>query len=214
MTDHTLGLRGGWVMITRKLPTEVSPPLLSVWYAQPDRLFSQGWHVRWPDSERGDELSQTELTLLWRIRNGGRVLPHERDSVKKWDDVPLDQRVRIACPEGQAWVEPHEWTPVQNIDLYFDMVDGEHVKLHLLGGGTSGSVADQLFYIMSRGISKAVAYGMLLGEIRKPNICWLEIHQYYADFFLAPRERKRTLREAMKITITDGNNGSHELSWR
>lgn len=199
--DHTLPLSGGWIMITRELPTEVKPPLLSMFYALPDRLFPQGWHT----ARFGDfgAPSQSLMTLLWRSRAGGRLLPHERQEIEPLKDFELDQRARIQTDDGDVWVEPHEWVPIPDIGVYFGMIDGDDIKLHLQAGAKpTGTVGDQIFYMRSRGLSRLECYLLLLGEIKRPNICWLEIHPDYADFFLAPRKRKRTINTRMKVEMT------------
>lgn len=216
--DHTLPLSGGWVMINRELPTEVKPPLLSIFYALPDRLFPKGWHLMGAPPWSHRHMTQSLLTLLWRHRNGGRLLPHERKEVTQLEAVldeegegglELDQRVRILTPDGDVCVEPYEWTPIPDVSVYFGMVDGDHVKLHMLGGvKAAGNLADQIFYMCSRGLSLVECYQFIFGEIKKPNICWFEIHQGYAEFFFGKRQRKRTICEPMQVDVV-ADKGSH-----
>lgn len=188
MTDQTLPLSGGWVMITRPLPTQVKPPVLSIFYALPDRLFPKDWHSMrfpaWAYDEAPRNPSQTVMTLLWRSRNGGRLLPHERREIERLEGFELDQRVRIQTDDGDVWVEPYEWSLIPNIETYFEMVDGEQIKLHLQPGAKfSGVLADQLFYMQTRGLTRLDCFRLMFGEIKRPGICWFEIHDAYAKFF-------------------------------
>lgn len=186
MSDHTLPIGGGWIMVTRRLPTAIQVPLLSIFYAMPDRVFPAGWHTTWPPGELDDTgFSSEQLSLLWRYRAKGRLRADEREQAKAMDatGVSLDQRVRILAPDGEVWIEPYEWTPIQSLEPYVGVIDGEHVKLHDYGVKPSGAMADQIFYLRSRGIPRAQAYELLVGEVRKHNVFWLELHPAYASFF-------------------------------
>lgn len=204
MTDHTLPLKGGWIMIKRKLPTTIQVPLLSIFYAIPDRLFPMGWHTAaGPIIAKEDE---AHLALLWRYRHSRqKMLGPEQEQAKKLDDkgIRLDQRVRIIAPDGEVWIEPYEWLAIPDIQVYLDMVDGDHVKLHTLTTKTDGKLSDQVHYLRSRGIPKIEAYSLLFGTVSRRDVFWIEVHPGYASFFGLdePRPRKRTLLTPMKVEI-------------
>lgn len=198
MADHVLPIGGGWIIVKRRLPTQVQVPLLSIFYALPDRVFPAGWHTDRYGDLPGSRYSSESLSLLWRHRHKGRIRPDERERAKAMEDEPeridLDQRVRILAPDGEVCVEPYEWERIPDLSPYLSAVDGEHVKLHDYGIKPSGTMADQLFYLRTRGIARADALELLFGEVRKPNVFWLELHPAYAEFFALdrPRERKRS----------------------
>jgi hypothetical protein len=204
MDDQTLPPKGGWVMLKKELPTEIQPPLLSIWYAMPDRLFPKDWHLGGLD--QFTNLSDQDLVPLWRYRYGNRnLLPSEMERAQELDKegVELDQRVQIYTPWGQVCLEPYEWTPVRDITPYFEEV-GKGMILHEYGETqkTSSRMEEQIFYMQTRGLDRVSAYRLLLGQVRKPNTVWLETHPDLVAYFFGPRpKRKHTLKTPMKVEI-------------
>lgn len=187
MWDKTLPIGGGWIIVTRQPPTEIKPPLLSMFYAMPDRVFAQGTHTaRFGADAWGSQHSPVELSLLWRSRRGSRLSGSEKDAAEKLEaeGFALDQRVHIITDEGDCWLEPYEWSPCGSVEPFLAFAGTEHVKLHMLGGAEiDGKMKDMVFYMQSRGIKRVDALQLLLGKIRKPNICWLQLHEAYAEIF-------------------------------
>ena len=189
MSDHTLPITGGWIMVRKVPPVPIKVPLLSIFYAMPDRLFPQGWHYGHPDrivlGRYGKAANQEQLTALWRKRQRAKY-----DMDQKWavealeeDDFELDQRVKIMHDDGSLCLEPPEWTPVSNVDGLFDCI-GDGLILHQLPGMNRGNVPDQVFYLQARGIAKQEAFRLLLGEVKRPNVCWLEPEAGVAEALL------------------------------
>ena len=199
MSDKTLPIGGAWVMLVKPLPTAIKPPILSIWYALPDKVFDFGAnHVSYfnlPNSLPPTDAARRALQTLWRVRR--KAKPKDDLEQASWDnDIAylekfgplrhrfLEQRVKILTPEGTVAVNPDEYNIIQDITDYMELVDGEHIKLVELGGVKSSSkLADQLFYCRQRGIPKADALKMLMGEVKKPNVAYIHIHEGYAEYF-------------------------------
>jgi hypothetical protein len=116
------------------------------------------------------------------------MLTDELEFAKKHEEIQLEQRVKITTPWGDVCVEPYEWSPVKNVELYFDMI-GDGVILHEFGGTakTSSKMEEQIFYMQTRGLDRAGALRLLLGDVKKPNVVWLEMEQELVDYFF-PRK--------------------------
>src|SRR5438309_270100 len=130
MKDTTLPPKGGWIMLTSELPTVIQPPVLSMWYAIPERVFPEGSFEknRWLDEFH--YMKSRDLALIWRYRAGNRNLTSdELEFCKEHERVRLEQRVKITTPWGDVCVEPYEWSPIPNIGVYFEMV-GSGVIMH------------------------------------------------------------------------------------
>lgn len=82
-------------------------------------------------------------------------------------------RARILTPKGDLWLWPAEYTKVKDISVYFGFKENE-VHIILLGG--EGVNSESLFYLRSRGISKADAIKMLLGEVKSQNVAFITFH--------------------------------------
>lgn len=186
-------------MLIKNLPTAIKPPLLSIWYALPDKVFDFGSNRVSYFTMRGalppNDTTRRALQTLWRVRR--KAKPKDDLEQASWDnDLEylrkygplrhryLEQRVKILTPDGTVAVNPDEYTIIKDINDYMELVDGERIKLVELGGVKSSSkLADQLFYCQQRGIPKADALRMLMGEVKKPNVAYIHIHEGYADYF-------------------------------
>lgn len=81
-------------------------------------------------------------------------------------------RVRVLTPRGELGLFPHEYSKIDDITRYLEFIgDGMEIKFF---GGVEGVPKDQLFYLRTRGIPKHEAIKMLLGNIRSPEVCWIE----------------------------------------
>ena len=113
---------------------------------------------------------------------------------EEWNHLHLGRSrytVRVLTPIGEVWLFPHEYTVVEPEKLYsyINMVgedkneDMNHVTLHWLDPRNDQFDCEKLHYIMSRGIKKADAYKMLLGEIHSPHACYLTFNVEYQRIF-------------------------------
>lgn len=99
------------------------------------------------------------------------------------DEVELEMRVRIVTQDGEVCLEPHEYTIVADIEPYMQEI-GEAYEMRELGGiKQAKKLREQVFYLASRGIRKIEAYKMLLGQIERPNVFWLEPHPELQRYF-------------------------------
>ena len=182
--DTVLPPRGGWIMVKRRPPAELHQvPIFSIFYALPVRVFAWGSHSArfvW-----GSHLPAHDLWLLYRDRHTqSRLSDSERSRVEQIEKssqeatgfgLNLEMRVQIAAPAGDLILEPYEWTPCSDVAPFIDAI-GREVTLHEYGSAKPDRrLRDQMFYLRSRGISRFDATTLLFGEVRKPNVFWLEL---------------------------------------
>ena len=205
--DKTIPIGGAWVMVIRPVPVTLNVPVLSIWYAMPSTVFCA-------DEQRPNTIlfaprgrnKDRALEIIWRERQGGRLEPDDYSLVRRFcdenlidhpDEIELVMKVRILTPEGSVHLMPHEYQIVSDIDAYFDMIDGEHLKLMELGGiKAAKKLQDILFYCRSRGISRLDALKMAAGTVRRQNVFYLQLHEAYGEYF--------GLVETSKYTFIEG----------
>jgi hypothetical protein len=205
-------MKGGWVMCTMVPPTQIKPAYLGVYYARPEKVFEQGaftnlLHSAYSDSQlrviykhrQRAKLSVSEQEELQRIGKTKRLkrsmadvpLWHDTDEVEPPEeidlpdlsDLVLEMRVRILTPDGEVCLEPHEYSIIDDLQPYLDEI-GEGYFMRELGGIKSAKkLQEQLFYVMQRGIPRTTAYKLVLGEIERPNVFWLEPHPGLQAYF-------------------------------
>jgi hypothetical protein len=82
-------------------------------------------------------------------------------------------RVKIVTPRGTLGVYPHEYSKIDDITKYLPFIGDDGLVIKFFGG-VDGLPKDALFYLRSRGISKADAVVMLLGHVKSHGVCWIE----------------------------------------
>jgi hypothetical protein len=193
--DQTIPLSGGWILIRRVPGTQIKIKPLSLFYAMPGKVFVKGTHHIGSWLQPGFNYPEAALLSLYRLRRGSSALMEseieaaralERRYADETDgeELKLDQRVRIETPDGTLYIEPHEWTPIADIDPYMEAV-GDGYILHEYGvtAKITSRVEEQLFYMQSRGLPKADAMRLLAGSAKNPNLVWLEAEQEIIDHF-------------------------------
>lgn len=192
MSDLTIPLKGGWVLVTKMPPTRTRPRLFGLYYAKPERVFERG--ESWIGNVVRRRLDKKLLLALYRERQNAQLSEDEQSTLDRGrmdlrldeedlDDIELELRVRILTEDGEVCLEPHEYSIVQDIQPYLDEI-GQGMILHELGGVKNAKkLKEQLFYVMSRGIPKVEAYRMLLGQIDRWNVFWLETHPDVVAYF-------------------------------
>jgi hypothetical protein len=101
--------------------------------------------------------------------------------------VVVPFRAKILTPRGELGIFPREYSIVPDPQKFYEYF-GKGVKIRFFGGDTAGIPEDKLFYIRSRGVSKADAIALLLGNIKSPGICWIETDHKVAKTFYRPDE--------------------------
>lgn len=107
----------------------------------------------------------------------------------------IRHRVKILTPLGTLWLWPYEYVVVRDLQPYLDM-PGDHIHIHYLGGD-GGVNADRLFYLRSRGISKAEAVKMLVGEVKAQDVMFITVHPAYGELLCRrqPNESRLAVKE-------------------
>lgn len=101
-------------------------------------------------------------------------------------DYPMfvQRYAKIQTPEGDLRLFPREYSKI-DLTNYADIVGTEHLKIVFMSKNPvlEKETAEKIYYIQTRGISKLEACKLILGELKDPNLCYLEFHQAYIDMF-------------------------------
>ncbi len=142
LTDIRVGKQTGATEESVKL---INVPRLSLWYAMPHTSNCR--------------------VMLAELGNGTGRRVKQRDR----DFAYLRQAV-INTPDGAVHVWPREYQKV-DINKFLEFSDQDGLQIHYLNED-SGIDDCALFYLRSRGIDKAEAQKMLLGQLANPNFCY------------------------------------------
>lgn len=194
MTDHTIPLSGSWVLITKKPPTQISVKPLSLFYAMPDKVFVEGSFQMSARFSYGQHYKANDLLALYRLRcNSSALLPPEIEAAKAIEadyleqegfELELEQRVRIETPDGLLCIEPYEYSIIPDIGPYMDAIgDGYILREYGQTARVSSKIEEQLFYMQSRGLTKASALALIAGVTKSAKMMWLEPEQELVDYF-------------------------------
>lgn len=114
---------------------------------------------------------------------------------KTWDfmegETQNRYKVKILTPIGEFMLFPSEYRIVtpESVHEYMNSLgstgdpDQEHVMLHWLDPRNEYFDTDRLFYLMSRGLKRADAYQMLMGEVKSQHVCYFTFHVEYQEAF-------------------------------
>lgn len=128
------------------------------------------------------EVPHTELTgvfdvplySIWRARATHHQttlkLRLPRKTTFKW---PLLRAV-INTPEGELTLLPGEYVPVKDMAVWLDLI-GKGVSMNFIGAGEPGELAEQMFYLQSRGIRRRDALTLLLPSLTDQDFAYLTI---------------------------------------
>lgn len=202
--------KGGWIMIRSLIPIDkpiVDP--LSLWFAIPTgKIFVNGELSIQNFMNRDDYDLRFGMRML-RIGDWGvykkilfdfmvngktnsfdrKTLEEIADTIK--DDVEFEQQVQIKTLFGDVVIQPHEYTVCKHLDSYFEAIrDGHAFMRYMTKSDTlAGKLADQIFYLRSRGIGYAEALQLVWQNIKSPNQFYIEFHPAYMDQFVRGWER-------------------------
>ena len=90
------------------------------------------------------------------------------------------RQASIQTPQGEVRVFPHEYQ-ITDLSKWLEFDEKDGLYIHFLR--EEGLPEDAMFYLRSRGISKAEAQRMLLGSVRDPFLCWFSFHPDLAAYF-------------------------------
>lgn len=198
---------GVWVMITKTVPIEYPIDPMSFWYAIPsgktffrgedsgpeylyeDESLARAIHVLGLYGHR-DKFEEFKKMLYACLR-----LPNASDlygeknmeelqrmiDLKLFSEDDLTQQVKLITPFGSCCIQPHEYNVVKDMTPYVDATKDGHAFMRFLSKSKtlSGKIADQVFYLRSRGISYAEALGMAIGNVQSQNLFYIEMHPEY-----------------------------------
>lgn len=122
------------------------------------------------------EYTVKKFSIWYAMNDNGKAHPSYPMFVQRY--------AKIKTPNGDLRLFPREYNKI-NINDYIELIDGEHCVLHFMvkNAVMEKAVEEKMFYLRSRGLSKQEAYRFVLGDIKDPNLCYLEFHQAYIDMF-------------------------------
>lgn len=133
--------------------------------------------------ETGRRMVDMEPPSLWEPVEDEESAAVPEAPLPVLEDIELEMRVRILTPDGEICLEPYEYSIISDIQPYLEEI-GDGMIMHELGGVKNAKkLKDQMFYVQSRGIPKVEAFKMLLGQIDRWNVFWLETHPDIVAYF-------------------------------
>jgi hypothetical protein len=91
------------------------------------------------------------------------------------------KRAKIVTPKGTLGLWPHEFSVVEDMTHWIGRED-EGVMVRTMNDRPAMD-KEQLFYLMSRGITRQRAALMLINQIKDPTFLWIEIAPQYGEYF-------------------------------
>ena len=136
------------------------------------------------DSKKTKPITLPHLSMWYAMPtvSTARVAMHpmrkRRTEDREW--AYLHQAV-VNTPDGSVHIWPHEYNKI-DITKFLDLCDDDGLFIHYL---SDKAQVDEyaLFYLRSRGISKAEAQRMLLGTMTDPNFCYFTVSPEIAGYF-------------------------------
>lgn len=191
--------KGTWIMIRQEIPVEVPIDPFSFWYAVPSgKLF---WREeltvsRFNDTtpywlmaqlrERDFERFKTLVYNYFFVKKA--EIPEDvRKKLKAWeqegeiDKECLEQQVKIKTPFGDVCVQPYEYLIPKELGHYIEAAKDGHAFIRYMNETKilKGKIADQVFYLRSRGIKFKDAITLCFQNISTQNLFYVEMHPEY-----------------------------------
>lgn len=96
------------------------------------------------------------------------------------DLVPY--RIKVVTPQGMLGLFPHEYAAV-DVNKYIEFIGHGYSAMFFTNptGITDAAFKEKLLYIRSRGVGKAEAFSMLIGELKQHGVLWLDADQEVKD---------------------------------
>lgn len=128
-------------------------------------------------------------------------------------NLPIVQQVKVMTEHGEIYIQPEEYVicTEEKLAEYMEAIKDNHCFMVYLSDSRQlkGKVADQVFYLRSRGISYSTALQMSIGAVSTSNLFYLYMHPGYVEYFT----REPQLSEYYKgHLIAMLNSKRHELA--
>lgn len=201
--------KGGWVLITKSPNIEIPVDMFSIYWALPTgKLFLKGELEGWPNQDKMDFLylakchglntsNETTSSMVLEQFLGyqsGRKKKIHKALYKLYEEMAeegldVEQQVSIRTEWGDVILQPYEYSiqKPERIPDYINAVkDGDATIMYLNESKQlSGKVADQLFYIRSRGVGFVDALQMCINSTTSSvrNIFYIRMHSGLQQHF-------------------------------
>jgi hypothetical protein len=186
---------GEWIIIIKDIPVQekYKPLPLSIYYAFPTKFF-------WGDDFSYHPVTMAYMREAFKGNNDDIIrliadkyyrgkIDREELTEKQYDlleeSYPTWQ-MKIRTRNGDVCIQPHEYNIIEDLSIYLEAVkDGGAFIRYLNEEETikKGKIADQIFYLRSRGIGFADAIMMITGNIKTQNLFYIEFHEEYRKIF-------------------------------
>lgn len=202
---------GAWVLISQEIPVEAPIDPMSVYYAVPTgKIFWDGELEGWFKPSIYDDgtpsMMMNEIGLKWRAFDifkdmayqylRGKYDGQHKERFDEWKELGwldnvITQQVKIKTVFEDVCIQPHEYRVIQDMSPYIEPIKEGHVFIRWMTNQKqlSGKVADQIFYLRSRGIAYTEALQLCIGNIKSQNLFYLEFHPAYQESFTRNYDR-------------------------
>lgn len=215
MSHKLLPKAGAWIFVKQVVPTEVPIHKLALYYAIPSGVYywdgemTPDWMQLLYDSDFAHYMSEFGGNDNFKrcVANYKRN-PHfefrdkELELLESLDSrnllgtkYVLQAQIKIITEYGEVHLQPHEYELVDDAKLqeYMESVKSGDAFIMYLSKSKQlkGKIADQVFYLRTRGISFSTAIQMCIGSISTRNLMYIYMHPGYVEFFTRTEEFER-----------------------
>lgn len=121
-------------------------------------------------------------------------------------NYPVEESVKIKTEYGDVVLFDNEYNTVadEKLEEYFEHVKNEHAFIIYLSKSKQlkGKVAEQVFYLRTRGISYTNAIQMCIGEIKTGNLLYLHMHPGYVEHFTREEQFENYIHSHLKAMLS------------
>lgn len=196
---------GTWIMIRQIIPVEYPIDPMSLYFAVPSgKLFWRGENENCFEENPRELMASLKMRwykfdefkeMIWAFyRMKKKESEYDKkhlEQLEEWDDQGiiseniLEQQIKIKTMFGDVCIQPHEYTVVRQISQYIESVKDEHAFIRFISNNKqlTSKLADQVFYLRSRGIGFAEAIQLCIQNVKSQNLFYIEMHPEYQKIF-------------------------------
>jgi len=204
---------GEWIFIRQSIPVEIYIQPMSIYYGLIDKLYFPGemsmgylghleeWIVDLINLIK-DKDTIKNLTYKYITGRKKKLPPNVRRILDEYkDDVSLDFSMKIRTIYGDVTIQPQEYNIVDDLAKYIEPAKDRHAFIKYINTSQQlkGKIAEQVFYMRSRGISYHDAIMMVSGNIKTQNLFYIEMHREYVKCFCRDWEQIEVKRLKQKM---------------
>ena len=140
-----------------------------------------------------------QVLVNWKKNPHFNLTPKQKEQLKledKYDSLeesyPVEAQVKILTEHGDVCLQPYEYNicTEEKVKEYMDCVKEGHAFINYLSDSKQlkGKIADQVFYLRSRGIKYSDALTMCIGSVATRNLFYVYMHPAYVNYFTREKQ--------------------------